>query len=58
MTDLPMEVGGTTSRGRQMSKDCTESSGKAPLSGCYEIFGVPHLDEANGPPLAGKSSIV
>ena len=27
----------------------TESSEKAPLSGCYEISGVPHLDEANGP---------
>ena len=26
-----------------------ESSEKAPLSGCYEIFGVPHLDEVNGP---------
>jgi len=35
-----------------------ESSEKAPLSGCYEIFGVPHLDEANGLPLAGKFSIV
>jgi len=27
----------------------SESSEKGPLSGCYEIFGVPHLDEANGP---------
>jgi len=26
-----------------------KGSEKAPLSGCYEIFGVPHLDEANGP---------
>jgi len=26
-----------------------ESSEKVPLSGCYEVLGVPHLDEANGP---------
>jgi len=33
----------------------SEASEKAPLSGCYEIFGVPHLDEANGPPLGGTN---